>query len=139
MEVQVSAHKDIGEMLSSQHSKEKTANRAYLSKAFENILFLGQQGLPMRGRWIPRDGDERGECEKQLSFYPLLLLRRINPGILECLKQKSHKYTDHQIQNEVLKYVAVNHLVWKAIRIFRCEKLPLAGFRGDVLECWNHQ
>jgi len=46
--------RDVGEMLSSEHAKEKCDNTEYLLKILENIRFLGRQGLPLRG-----DGDEQ--------------------------------------------------------------------------------
>ena len=98
----MSVHRDIGEMMSSQHCKEKAVNRVYLSKIFENILFLGRQGLPMRGNWIPNAGEsESGGCERESNFHQLLLLRAVDdPGILDILKRKTHKYTDHPAHPE---------------------------------------
>lgn len=57
--------KDVGEMLSSTHLKEKNANRQYLLKVMQNIRFLARQGIPLRG-----DGDEHDS-----NFIQLLYLR----------------------------------------------------------------
>ena len=49
VEATMKTHKDIGELLLSQHEKEKEVNCAYLRKVLENIIFLARQGLPIRG------------------------------------------------------------------------------------------
>ena len=53
---------DIGEILSSQHAREKQVNREYLLKVMTTLRFLVRQGLALR-----RDGDK-----KDLNFYRLL-------------------------------------------------------------------
>ena len=55
--------KDVGEMLSSTHQKEKNANRQYLLKVMQNIRFLARQGIPLRG-----DGDEHDSNFIQLLY-----------------------------------------------------------------------
>ena len=56
--------KDVGELLSSQHEKEKETNRAYLCKVLENIIFLARQQLPIRGNWESPDDSKDGGCEQ---------------------------------------------------------------------------
>ena len=102
-------HGDIGELLSTQHAQQKAVNRAYLTKVLQNIIFLACQGLPLRGCWIPSD-EESSACEKDSNFYQLLLLRsQDDASITEILWHKTHKYTDHNIHNALLK-IALGHL-----------------------------
>ena len=103
-------HGDIGELLSTQHAQQKAVNRAYLTKVLQNIILLARQGLPLRGRWIPSD-EESSASEKGSNFYQLLLLRsQDDASITEILRRKTHKYTDHNIHNELLKILALGHL-----------------------------
>ena len=83
----------------------KSINRAYLAKILQNIIFLARQGLPMRGNWV--DDETFGGCERDSNFHQLLLLRAT---IFDIMKRKTNKYTDHHIQNELLKILAHRHL-----------------------------
>ena len=46
------SHRDIAEMMSTEHEKQKAVNRAYLGKVLQNVVFLARQGLPFRGNWV---------------------------------------------------------------------------------------
>ena len=92
---------DVGGMLSAAHALEKKANQQYLFKLIQNIKFLARQGIALRG-----DGDE-----KDSNFLQLLLLRSVDdPSILSFLQRKTDKYTSPQIQNELLKIMALQVL-----------------------------
>ena len=103
---------DVGELLSSELQKEKAKNRAYLTKVLENIIFLARQGLAFRGSWVSSESENEGAgTELNSNFHQLLLLRsKDDPTILEFMQRKKHKYTDHHIQNELLKILALGHL-----------------------------
>ena len=78
-------HEDIGEMFSDTFSSRKFENRQVLLKILENMRFLCQQGLPLRGN------------EKEDNFDQLLLhSAKTDSRITEWLKKKSGKYT-HQV------------------------------------------
>ena len=110
--------KDVGELLSSQHEKEKETNRAYPCKVLENIIFLARQGLPMRGNWESPDDSNSGGCEQHSNFHQLLLLRaKDSPVVLDIMQRKTRKYTDHHIQNELLRILALSHLRKIASRV----------------------
>ena len=50
-------------------------------------------------------------CEADSNFHQFLLLSaKDDPGILDIMKRKTHKYTDHNIHNEFLQLMALNHL-----------------------------
>ena len=50
-------------------------------------------------------------CEQDSNFYQLMLLRaNDDPSILDTMKRKSRKYTDHHIQNELIQILALQHL-----------------------------
>ena len=42
-------YKDCGEMLSSEHAKEKAENQQILYKILTNVRYLAREGLPLRG------------------------------------------------------------------------------------------
>jgi len=89
--------RDVGEMLSSDHAKEKRDNTEYLLKVFENVQFLARQGLSLRG-----DGDEQNS-----NFIQLLYLRSKDyPSILQYMQKKTDKYCCHQIQDSILETMA---------------------------------
>ena len=86
--------------------KKKEVNRAYLRKVLENIIFLARQGLPMRGNWVPTEGSEQ-----HTNFHQVLLLHAKDvPSIIDIMKCRTRKYTDHHIQNELLQILALDHL-----------------------------
>lgn len=90
--------KDVGEMLSKEHVQEKCRNRLCLLKIVSNTVFLARQGLAFRG-----DGDESDS-----NFIRLLKLRGLDdPRIETWLSKKTNKYTSHEIQNELLKVMAL--------------------------------
>ena len=92
---------DLGEMLCTEHKKEKEANRAMLRKIIESIHYLARQGLALRGH----------KDEADSNFSQLLLLRGIDcPALLTWLKKKTNKYTSGEIQNEFLEIMALHIL-----------------------------
>jgi len=48
----------IGDLLSSNYTGQKQANREYLVKIIQNVRFLARQGLALRG-----DGDEKDSTQ----------------------------------------------------------------------------
>ena len=121
-------------MLSSSHERQMATNRDYLCKVLENIIFLARQGLPFRGNWVSGEGG----CEADFTFHQLLLLRaRDDPGILDIMKRKTHKYTDHNIHNELLQIMALNHLCTIAAMITEAEYFALEA--DEVTDVSNHE
>ena len=63
----------------------------------------------MRGNWV--NDEAFGGCERDSNFHQLLLLRaNDDPTIMDIMKRKTNKHTDHHIQNKVLKILANRHL-----------------------------
>ena len=92
---------DVGEMLSSSLATKKNANQQVLLKIAQNILFLVKQGIPIRGDGTEEDG----------NFMQLLKLCSIDdPYIDSFIQQKRDKYCSPQIQNEILKVMALHIL-----------------------------
>ena len=88
-------------MLSSTLASQKRTNGEYLIKVAQNVTFLARQGIPLRG-----DGDE-GDS----NFMQLLHLRGADdPWVLTFLQQRTDKYTSPQIQNELIKIMALHIL-----------------------------
>ena len=91
--------RDVGELLSSAHAKEKAANRKNLMCVAECLRYLARQGLAIRG-----DGSEVDS-----NFHQLLLLRaNDDPAIKEMLTKKTDKYTSGSMQNELLQTMALS-------------------------------
>ncbi len=96
----------------SEIKKEKEKNHAYLQKVLQNVIFLARQGLSFRVTWVVLEsGQEVSGAEVNSNFHQLLLLRsNDDPTILEHMQRKVRKYTDHHIQNELLKILSLGHL-----------------------------
>ena len=96
-----SSYADVGEMLSSEYAQEKSNNKQCLLKILSNVAFLARQGFAFRG-----DGDEVNS-----NFVQLLQLRGLDdPRINDWVSKKTNKYTSHDIQDELLKAMALNLL-----------------------------
>lgn len=92
---------DIGETLSSQHKQEKFENRQCFIKIMSCIQHLARQGLPLRG----------DKTEADANFVQLLELQsKDNPNIVNWLQRKTNKYTSPEVQNEILKVMALQVL-----------------------------
>ena len=89
----------IGVQLSEQYAKEMEQNRSMLMKILSCIKGLTRQGLPLRG-----DGDETDG-----NFLYFLSLGA-DDVTLDWLRKKCNKYTSHEVQNEIIKLMAVHCL-----------------------------
>ena len=95
------SYADVGEMLSSEYTQERRINRQCLLKILWNVAFLARQGLAFRG-----DGDEINS-----NFVQLLQLCGLDdPRISEWVSKKTNKYTSHDIQDELVKSMALSLL-----------------------------
>ena len=93
---------DVGELLDEKHAEEKAVARQSLLKIFSNIRFLARQALPMRGD---------GKGEPNSNSNQLYRLRgEDNPFLLEWIKRKGNNYTSHDMQDEMLKVMALRIL-----------------------------
>ena len=93
---------DVGETLSREHSAEKSVNRQPLLKILSNFRFLARQALPLRG-------DKAGEINS--NFNQLYYLRaEDNPFLNDWMKRRGDKYTSKDIQNEMIKVMALQVL-----------------------------
>ena len=92
---------DIASSLSLQHQVECKERRQCFLKILSNVRFLARQGLPLRGH----------DDETESNFFQLLKLRgEDDPRIETWLKKKTDKYTSADIQNEILKLMAMRVL-----------------------------
>lgn len=72
-----------------------------LLKILSSIRYLARQGLALRG-----NGDETD------NFLQLLQLKaEEDPAVLEWLKRKTGKYTSPEVQNDLLKVMAMHAAV----------------------------
>ena len=92
---------NIQEMTSEKIKSNMQENRKCLIKITETIQFLGRQGLGLRG----------DESDENSNFMQLLKLRSKDfLKLKEWLEKKTEKYTSHDIQNELLKLMALRIL-----------------------------
>ena len=120
--------RDVGEMLSSSLTTKKNANRQVLLKIAQNILFLAKQGIPLRGDGTEEDG----------NFMQLLKLRSIDdPHIDSFIQQKRDKYCSPQIQNEILKVMALHILRNIAKSIQQAKYFTIMA--DEVTDCSNKE
>lgn len=87
--------------MSKEHAKEKEINRRMFVKIVTSIKYLARQRISLRG-----DGDEEDG-----NFMQLLRLRADDdPDLVAWLQRKQNRYTSHEIQNEILKIMAMSVL-----------------------------
>ena len=97
----LSSYTDVSEMLSSEYAQEKRINKQCFLKILSNVTFLVWQGVAFRG-----DGDEANS-----NFVQLLQLRGMDdPRINDWVLKKTNRYTSHDIQDELLKAMALTLL-----------------------------
>ena len=90
----------LPEMFDSKLTYEKFDNRKAFLEILEGIQYLGRQSLPLRGH-----DDSQG------NFMQLMMSKTRNISKLRAwLEKKKEKYTDHHIQNEILKIMALSVL-----------------------------
>ena len=92
--------RDVGEILDTEHAVQKVENRKILLILLRSIAFLARQGLALRG-----DGKEVDS-----NFRQLLLQATENKKITEWLSKPTNTFTSKDIQNEMLKLMAVKLL-----------------------------
>ena len=91
--------KHIGAHLSHQYAIEMTKNRKMLLKILSSIRYLARQSLALRGR----DDDSDG------NLIQLLKLQGSEDSeILEWMQRKTNKYTSPEMQNELMKHLALH-------------------------------
>ena len=79
--------------------REKLERRQCFLKVLSNVKFLARQGLPLRGH---------GDHESDSNFLQLMKLRGEDDSrIVDWLKKKTDKYTAPDMQNEILKTMAL--------------------------------
>jgi len=129
---------DIGEHYAAGSNNQRAINRAYLQKVLQSVIFLARQGLPFRGNWIPSE-DSNGGCEKESNFYQLMVLHaNDNPGMLDIMRRKANKYTDHHIQDKLIKLLA--HRIagdMKAAGYFalKADEVTDSSYKEQVIVC----
>jgi len=102
----------IANELKSQHAQEvkrnrETKNREYLQFIIENLLFLGKQGLALRGHEESSNSKNKGNFLELINFTA-----KGKPQFEIYIKEKI--YLSPEIQNELLNLLA-NNLVRKIL------------------------
>ena len=93
--------RDVGEILNTELAVQKVENSKILLILLRSIAFLARQGLALRG-----DGKEVDSNFRQL----LLLQATENKKITEWLSKPTNTFTSKDIQNEILKLMALKLL-----------------------------
>ena len=89
---------DVMEMLSTEHASYKKANRRILLKIFQNIQFLGRQGLALHGH---------NDLESNfIQLYKLCSTH--DPSLSAYQKRKGDSYLSPTAQNEILQIMSLN-------------------------------
>ena len=92
---------DIAETLLVQHQREKLERLQCLLNVISIVRFLAQQALPLRGHGK--------ECD--CNFFQLLKLRgEDDPRVEVWLRKKTDKHISADVQNEILKTMALHVL-----------------------------
>jgi len=92
---------NVAESLSSALKTEKLQRRRCLLKLISNMKYLTRQGLSLRGH-----GDESDS-----NFMQLMILRAEDDSrIMDWLEKKTDKYTSPEMQNELIKTMALQVL-----------------------------
>ena len=87
---------DVGDMTDVQSMKRRQAERKYLIDVIKCLRYLARQGIPLQGH---DDNDNLTQA--------LLLLGAKDDNIIKHLQgQIGHKYTHHNMQNELLDIMA---------------------------------
>ena len=97
----------------------------------------------MRGNWVAAEDEGGCGCEQDSNFHQLLLLRaRDDPAILDIMKRKTQKYTDHHIQEELIRCLALDHLRTIASEIrdagyfcLECDEVTDSSNKEQVIVC----
>ena len=89
---------DVGELLSRSYQEEKATNRRMLLKIVRCIKFLARQGLPLRG--VGSDSDSNLMQLLQMECHEC-------PELQTWLRKKTDKYTSHDVQNEIMRTMAL--------------------------------
>uniref|UniRef100_A0A2K6F3T9 Zinc finger MYM-type containing 1 n=1 Tax=Propithecus coquereli TaxID=379532 RepID=A0A2K6F3T9_PROCO len=95
----------VGDNLSI-HSKQIEGNKKYLKLIIENILFLGKQGLPLRGK------DQSISYVNKGNFLELLEIRAKDKGeeIFRLMNSQVDFYNSTQIQSDIIEIIKTEML-----------------------------
>ena len=75
------------------------------------LVFLHTKGLPFRGNGVPAEKERETGADVISNSHQLLLLgTQDDQNILKVMHQKTCRYTDHHIRDELLKLLGQNHL-----------------------------
>ena len=123
---------DVAEMLVSEHEKEMKHNRMMLLLILKSIRFLRRQGLALRG-----DNNERNS-----NFIQSLKTVARDDDVSKWLHRKTKKYTTPEIQNEILKLMALSLLQKVAVNVqsgvyytIMCDETTDSANKGQLVIC----
>ena len=90
--------------------KRKLRTEKMLSIIISTVRYLGRQGLPLRGHYKSGGiSDEKGEIDS--NFLQILKVRaEDNEGLKKWLTKSQCKHTSPDIQNEILRIMALSIL-----------------------------
>lgn len=95
-------NRPIATLLSKELKNEQQLARHCLNFFFETVLFLGRQGISLRGHE-----------EKESNVYQLLKMLSTDDPKLKQWMENRPSYISHEIQNEILKITS--HQITKNI------------------------
>ena len=95
----------VDELFSLQIASDRKSNKENLLLILRSIMFLGRQGIPLRGASQERRGEVDGNFLQLLDVFS-----EFHPSLGEWQERKRDKYTSADIQNEMLQVMALHIL-----------------------------
>ena len=93
--------KNVLSLINQQHKKTVDENQQYLKDIIETLIFLGRQGISLRGHCENNESLNKGNLLKLWSKDSTSISRFFT-------NKKYTTYTSHNIQNELLDIIAEN-------------------------------
>ncbi|KAK3924225.1 Zinc finger MYM-type protein 1 [Frankliniella fusca] len=94
------AGRNIHDHLDSQHSKEVAENHERLMCSLENVIFLGRQGLALRGHRENKESGNRGNFLELMTFRQSIGDEKVNRHLSST--RKRDLYRSAPIQNDLI-------------------------------------
>ena len=93
--------RDVGELLSASHAKEKEENRKHLMQIICALKYLARQSLAIRGDGMEEDGN---------LMQLMQVFAEKDPSLRRWMSKKANTYLSHDMQNEIVEVMAMQVL-----------------------------
>jgi len=119
---QYNPNRNIHSQLDSHHSREVTRNRERLMCSLENILFLGRQGLAIRGHRenMNESGGNKGNFLELMLFRKEIGDKKVEKH-LSSYSKKRDRYQSNTVQNDLIQACGEEITETVVQRVKKCE------------------